>query len=235
MNPPSTQGPPIVHSSRGRLRIHLPDPDGRIAGRLRLLPGVTSAVATELTGNILILFNPRETSEQTLLAVMHPWCANEPPAPAPHPDVPAVDGDPDPPIPGLYVTGARGRVYKVLGWSSVGMAVVGAITPGIPTVPFVIVASYFFIRSSPSAHTWLRQSGWFGPLLRDWEEHHGVKRSVKITAIGLMAAGLTFTWLMGLPAIVTASIVALELVGLVMVVRLPVVEPETPAPALAAV
>jgi uncharacterized membrane protein YbaN (DUF454 family) len=112
------------------------------------------------------------------------------------------------------------------------MAVVGAILPGIPTVPFVVLASYFFVRSSPRAHAWLLRSRWFGPHLRDWEERRGVRRSAKYTALGLMGAGLVVTWLAGLPAAITASIVTLEIVGAVIILRLPEVEPTpTPAPA----
>jgi uncharacterized membrane protein YbaN (DUF454 family) len=116
-------------------------------------------------------------------------------------------------------------LYQALGWSSVGMGVVGAITPGIPTAPFALLAGYFFIRSSPAAHQWLLRSKWFGQFVREWEEHHGVRRSVKYAAVGLMAGGLTITLLLDLPPAVTTSILVLEVIGLVVVIRLPVVEP----------
>jgi hypothetical protein len=52
----------VVHSSRGRLRVHLPSWSGErpeeIAARLLPLPGVSQASANGLTGNVLILFNP---------------------------------------------------------------------------------------------------------------------------------------------------------------------------------
>jgi uncharacterized membrane protein YbaN (DUF454 family) len=236
----SSQGPRVVHSSFGRLRVHLPDPDGRVSAHLRRLPGVFSAVASELTGNLLILYHPRQINEKALLGELQPFCAESAPAalpPAPraaavsvpresdHRDNGAVVGSP-----ADVVTGPLAGVYKALGWSSVGLAVVGAITPGIPTVPFLVVAAYFFIRSSPAAHEWLIHSRWFGPMLREWEEQRGVRRSVKYSAVGLIALGLVFTWLIGLPTAVMASIMALEAIGLVLVLRLPVIEP---APATA--
>jgi uncharacterized membrane protein YbaN (DUF454 family) len=67
--------------------------------------------------------------------------------------------------------------------------------------------------------------------LRDWEEHRGVRRSTKWTALALMGAGLVFTLLTGLPLEVVASILALEAIGLVVVLRLPVVESAPPAAA----
>jgi uncharacterized membrane protein YbaN (DUF454 family) len=129
------------------------------------------------------------------------------------------------------VTGTGRVVYKALGWSSVGMAVVGAITPGIPTVPFVILGGYFFVRSSPEAHEWLRQSRWFGPMLRDWEAHRGVRRPVRNAALGLIGGGMGLTALMPLPAPLKVTIVACQVAGLALVLCLRVVERVLPPPA----
>jgi uncharacterized membrane protein YbaN (DUF454 family) len=217
----------VVHSGVGRLRVHRPDPDGQIVARLARLPGVISAEAGKWTGNILILFDPRLTSAEVLLADLDPPAAPLP-AVAPAPLVVEQQSQAlatQPPV--YYVTGLRARVYTALGWSSVGMAVVGAILPGIPTVPFVALAGYFFIRSSPPARQWLEQSSWFGPVLRDWEAHRAVSRSVKRSAVGLMALGLVVSWLIGLPPAILAAIVVLEIIGLVVVMRLPEPPPQT--------
>jgi uncharacterized membrane protein YbaN (DUF454 family) len=242
----------VVHSSYGRLRVHVPDGGGRVTDHLRGCPGVTSATANDLTGNLLILFDPPRTSAQALLAELRALCGNAPagpplpPPPAvldavvpldltPLHDASAIDlvHDLETGLPVPYVTGVRRSIYKALGWSSVGMAVVGAITPGIPTVPFVVLASYFFVRSSPEARDWLLHSPWFGPLLRDWEEHRAVKRSVKYSAVGLMVAALAILLLLELPPAVIGTVLVLELIGLVLVMRLPVIEPTPllPAPA----
>jgi uncharacterized membrane protein YbaN (DUF454 family) len=194
---------------------------------------VISAEASEVTGNILILFDPRQTSEKALLAELQAICSSLPAVAAPQPAGPVppavhdngADRNPHQAEAAVYLTGPAGRLYKALGWSSIGMAVVGAATPGIPTTPFVILAGYFFIRSSPAAHDWLLQSRWFGPMLRDWEEQRGVKRSVKYMAVGLIGAGMVFTSLIGLPAALVATILALEVIGLAVVLSLPVVEP----------
>jgi uncharacterized membrane protein YbaN (DUF454 family) len=200
----------------------LPDPNGHISARLRRLPGVTRAEANGTTGNLLILFDPRQTSALALLAEL------QAPGVVPPAVVPPSPPASRPARPGVYVTGARARLYQALGWASVGMAGVGAALPGIPTVPFVLLAGYFFVRSSPAAHAWLLDSRWFGPILRDWEERRAVRRSVKYTAVGLMAVGGVVTWLLGLPRPVVASILALDLVGLVVVLRLPEVAPSVP-------
>jgi uncharacterized membrane protein YbaN (DUF454 family) len=241
VNSSAGQKIPVVHSSSGRLRVRLPDPDGRIVTRLRRQPGVTSAEASKWTNNILVLFNPRITNAKELLAVLEAECVDTallamPPSPPSAGlavlTIPAdesaggtgLDALPSPVEPVGYVTGFRRRLYEVLGWASVGMAVVGAILPGIPTVPFVVLAGYFFIRSSPTAHAWLLQSRWFGPLLRDWEEQRAVRRSVKYSAVGLIVAAMAIILVLGLPPGLVALILAVEIIGLIIVLRLPVVE-----------
>jgi uncharacterized membrane protein YbaN (DUF454 family) len=197
---------------------------------------------------VLILFEPRRTNVPTLLATL-PALGDGLPAghllqvSGPEPaSVPTVEFDSSevalplaateqPHEAVAYVTGIRRVLYRILGWASVGMAVVGAITPGIPTVPFVILAGYFFVRSSPEAHEWLRRSRWFGPILRDWEAHRGVRRSLRNAALALIGASMAITLLIGLPVALAAPIVAMQIVLLVLTLRVRVVEPAPLAPA----
>jgi uncharacterized membrane protein YbaN (DUF454 family) len=251
-DPAPGREPSVVHSSYGRLRVHLPHWSGtqgeEIGAALRRLPGVTHAEANPLTGNVLLLFEPRQTSAQALLEALpalrldlpirllvlqdepeNPALAEEVCGPV---SVPGLVLEPDPGGSAVYVTGTRRLIYKALGWASVGMAVVGAILPGIPTAPFVVLAGYFFVRSSPEAHQWLRRSRWFGTLLRDWEEHRAVRRPVRNTAVGLIGGGMAVTPLMGFSTPLLATILTLQTAGLAIVLSLRVVEPPTPAAAV---
>jgi uncharacterized membrane protein YbaN (DUF454 family) len=245
LEPAPVQEPIVVHSSYGRLRVHLPHwsctREDDLAAVVSHLSGVTYAEANPLTGNLLILFDPEQTSKEALLDAL--------PLIRPVQQLPQLEvyypneaaeaiAAPDEPRPLGYVTGVRRFVYKILGWTSVGLAVVGAITPGIPTAPFVILAGYFFIRSSPEAHQWLRNSRWFGTMLRDWEEHRGIRRSVRNVAVGLIGASMLLTPLLGLPVPVLATILVCQVIGLTIVLRIKVIdpvtsEPSTSAPALA--
>jgi len=249
----------VVHSSLGRLRIHLDDwSDGaaeQFVSRLQAVTGVTSAAATAITENVLVQYDPCQCSLDRLLAQVS--CAwQQARQDSPHrvpaltlfpPEVSAVQpsanggageliAEPSgsSPIEYQYVTGLRRIVYLILGWVSVGMAVVGAITPGIPTAPFVILAGYFFIRSSRTAHQWLRRSRWFGPILRDWEEHHGIRRSIRNFAVALILFSMVLITLLGFSLPLLLTIWATQIIGLVFVLHLRVVEQPSPSPALAA-
>jgi hypothetical protein len=108
-----------------------------------------------------------------------------------------------------------------LGLIFVAIGVVGTALPVLPTTPFLLLASACFIRSSPRLNAWLLRSRLFGPFLRDWQQHHGVRLHVKITAVTVLtvAVGLSL-WLGNLSWPWAAALIALALVGLIVVVRL---------------
>ncbi len=75
-----------------------------------------------------------------------------------------------------------------LGWSCVGLAMVGATMPVLPTVPFLLVAVWAFSKGSPAAREWLFRHEKFGPMLQAWCEQGAVPRSAKIASAVAMAA-----------------------------------------------
>jgi uncharacterized membrane protein YbaN (DUF454 family) len=222
----------VVHSSYGRLRVHLPHWSGeggeQIVAGVRRLPGVTGAEANPYTGNLLVRYEPQQSGEAALLEALRALRLEQPVRPtslALAREVPPAILAGSQPGSVVYMTGTGRVVYKALGWSSVGMAVVGAITPGIPTAPFVILGGYFFIRSSPEAHAWLRQARGFGPILRDWEAHRGVRRSVRNAALALIGGSMVVTTLLPITTLLKVTIVALQAVGVAIVLNLRVVAP----------
>jgi uncharacterized protein len=84
-------------------------------------------------------------------------------------------------------------LYIVLGLLFVGIAGLGAILPVLPTTPWLLLASYFFARSSPRLHRWLLTLPYFGELIRDWETHRGVRPRVKLTAIVMVVIAVGST------------------------------------------
>ena len=74
-----------------------------------------------------------------------------------------------------------------LGWTCVGLAMVGATMPVMPTVPFLLVAAWAFSKGSPQARAWLFRHEKFGPLLQAWCEHGAVPRAAKVASAVAMA------------------------------------------------
>jgi uncharacterized membrane protein YbaN (DUF454 family) len=126
-------------------------------------------------------------------------------------------------------TGLRRLLYIGAGFFFVGLAILGAMLPLLPTTPFLLLASYFFLRSSPRLHNWLLRSRMFGQLLRDWEKHRGVRPRVKVVAVTLIPVVVFCSAFFGqLPWYLIALLVLLGLIGLTVVIRLPVVREEPP-------
>ncbi|MGB2080067.1 MAG: YbaN family protein [Vibrio sp.] len=65
------------------------------------------------------------------------------------------------------------------GWLCVFFGVIGIVLPGIPTTPFILLASACFMRSSPKFHAWLTQHPYLGPILTNWHQHRAVSPKVK--------------------------------------------------------
>ena len=115
-------------------------------------------------------------------------------------------------------------MFLVLGWLFVGLGVVGLFLPLLPTTPFLLLASSCFLRSSPRWQRWLMNSRWFGPMLREWDEHKAVRRPVKVLAVVVVSLVLVAAAVRDLHWAVRTLVVALGLVGLIVVWRLPVID-----------
>lgn len=126
------------------------------------------------------------------------------------------------------------QITKVTGWRRVGyialaglffvLGAFGLILPGLPTTPFLLLTSFFLIRSHPGLNARLVRSRLFGPILLDWHTHRGVRRHVKFKTVALVLLVLALSLYLGqLSFGLKVGMVALVGVGLLVVVRLPTV------------
>lgn len=124
--------------------------------------------------------------------------------------------------------GLRRVLYRWLGLGFVGLGVLGALLPILPTTPFLLLASYFFVRSSPGLHLWLLRSRIFGPFLRDWDRHRAVRRKVKVVALLMVPTAVGASVYFGrLPWYLVLLLVVLGAIGMTVVARLPVIRETT--------
>jgi uncharacterized membrane protein YbaN (DUF454 family) len=102
------------------------------------------------------------------------------------------------------------------------IAGLGAMLPGLPCTPFLLLTSYFLLRSWPSMNERLLQTRLFGGLLRDWQERGGVTKPVKVKAIVFVAIMVGATICFGRLSPAWISVVSgASLVGMLVIARLP--------------
>lgn len=84
----------------------------------------------------------------------------------------------------------------VLGVFFLVLGVVGAVLPLIPTTFPIILAGYFFARSSERFDRWLTNHRLFGPLIRDWRAGLGFSPMAKTVAITAIAVtfSISIVW-----------------------------------------
>lgn len=79
-------------------------------------------------------------------------------------------------------------LWAALGLICVGLGMLGVVLPLLPTVPFMLLAAFFFARSSESLHNWLLSHRQFGPAIVDWHERGAINPRVKrISTIAIIA------------------------------------------------
>lgn len=89
----------------------------------------------------------------------------------------------------------------------------GAVLPLLPTVPFLLLATFCFARSSPAWHRWLVTHPTFGPHIVLWNEKGAIPIKAKYLATGMMLAVLVLSIAMD----VTTTIVVVQALVLALV------------------
>lgn len=95
------------------------------------------------------------------------------------------------------------------------------VTPLLPTTPFLLLAAFFFSRSSPRFHLWLYEHHLFGPLLKEWETNGAIPLSAKIIAVVFLSGSGIYMATLDRPPLVAKviAIVFLLAVGLFILTR----------------
>jgi uncharacterized protein len=98
-----------------------------------------------------------------------------------HPTPP--DTPPEPPV-------RRSLPHLLLAYTCIGLGIIGAVLPLLPTTPFLLVAAWAAARGSPSLHHWLYQHPRLGAPLIAWEQ----KRAVPAGAKWLACVFMSISW-----------------------------------------
>lgn len=74
-------------------------------------------------------------------------------------------------------------VFASLGYTFLGLGVIGIAIPIFPTTPFIILSAGCFTQGNPKIHNWLRNSKFFGEYIENYKSKKGIRKSTKIFSI----------------------------------------------------
>jgi len=101
--------------------------------------------------------------------------------------------------------------WWLLAYASLGLGILGAFLPGLPTTVFILIAAYAASRGSERLHQRLLAHRHFGPLIRNWQQHRAVPRKAKWAAswtmlgcaavllLVMLGSGGHAAWMIALP------------------------------------
>ncbi len=112
-------------------------------------------------------------------------------------------------------------IFIVCGCIAVILGTIGVVVPGLPTTPFVLLASWCFYKSSPRLQAWLLQS-FLGKYIRDYKEKGGLTMRKRLYIIALMATMVSVSIIFFIPnrtvdiIVGVAGLIGCIVVGLVV-------------------
>lgn len=87
-------------------------------------------------------------------------------------------------------------IVRALLWTagavSLLLAIIGIVTPILPTTPLVLLTAACWAKASPRFHRWLHRHPYFGPMVQDWETRRAVPRKAKYLACTMMTVSCTW-------------------------------------------
>ena len=83
-------------------------------------------------------------------------------------------------------------IYVILGFVSMGLGIAGSFLPGLPTVPVLLLASFFFARGSERFHRWFTQTKIYKNYLEDFEKNRSMTLKAKIGLLCLSSTMIAF-------------------------------------------
>jgi uncharacterized membrane protein YbaN (DUF454 family) len=119
--------------------------------------------------------------------------------------------------------GSKGKVIvlKFTGIFFVGLAILGAVLPILPTTPFLLVAAACFAKSSPELQKKLLANKTFGPLIHDWQKYRTIPRKAKRIALLTIILSVCWSTYMLQNLLLTGLVILLVIGPFIFLWRLP--------------
>ncbi len=138
--------------------------------------------------------------------------------------MPGSDSDELAPEAELHLFNSRWARWALiaLGTLFVGLGLLGAVLPLLPTTPFLLLAAACYARGSVRFYRWLLNNRLFGPSIRAWRRDRTMPVKAKRTAIILVVITFGVTIGFFVTGLITRVLLVLLAAGIVFfLLRIP--------------
>lgn len=85
-------------------------------------------------------------------------------------------------------------IFIILGSLFLTLGIIGIFLPVLPTTPFLLLTSFFYLKSSKRLHNWLINHKVFGEYIYNYITYKGVKKKDKIKSLILLYLTLSISF-----------------------------------------
>jgi uncharacterized membrane protein YbaN (DUF454 family) len=85
-------------------------------------------------------------------------------------------------------------IFIILGSLFLTLGIIGIFLPVLPTTPFLLLTSFFYLKSSKKLHNWLINHKVFGEYIYNYITYKGVKKKDKIKSLVLLYLTLSISF-----------------------------------------
>lgn len=99
-----------------------------------------------------------------------------------------------------HLSSTRRALLVTTGSVFLGLGALGTVLPGLPSTPFILLASACYVRSSDRLYGWMQRQPWLQPALRQaerFEQRRALPLSIKLIALTFAWGSLALTVLAG--------------------------------------
>lgn len=128
-----------------------------------------------------------------------------------------------------WLTRSAQAGYLTLATATLLVGLAGAVTPLLPTTPFLLVAAWAAAKSSPRLHHWLMSRSFIGEPVLAWRNEGAIPSSTKRMALAMLAVSALSLFVISSNWLVVLGVSGLlGLIGLFIASRpKPHTEPDT--------
>ncbi len=85
-----------------------------------------------------------------------------------------------------FLTDKVNIILTILGILSLGLGILGAFVPVLPTTPLLLLASVLFLKSNRRLYDWLMNHPKLGPYISNFLEHKAIPLRVKVVSVTMV-------------------------------------------------